>query len=895
MEAHERSFTFMAMASYYDIPFFQRAYVWDEENWQELLNNFLDQTDSHFLGSIILKQEKLISGSYPRYMIIDGQQRLTTLSILTRACYDRLIEDKEMYEDSVVNGFKTDLHNLLFIKPNKYASHEDVKIQHSKLDAPAFQEVINGKYSDCILENGEFKSDYKKIENKIIGCYLYFRKELHACSKEDVHKIWDLLTEEYPRYLVNIDLDYDENEQKIFDTVNSFGVRLSSADTIKNAVFQSYIEALRKDYPQDVRKMASGLYEKTWEQAFEADDDVRKYWETARRYGRMSRDNLEVFLYSFAVINGFFDPAADNMVSMPQKYKNVLNTMDHKEIEEFLQRIRRYAEIYSEYFSNFDSDSLFTFSDYKLRLLHICHTLDVATFYPYIIKLLYENEVEKTISDGQLQDLFMQLERYIILNAVCDGSTKNYNNECVQLVRGRKIPDELKDASSYISRKAFDDGIINLRQNKLPTVLLFWVELYNRDKAYSDIKNLKYDFTLEHIMPQKWQANWSVKDVPVYDEEGKIVTDEKEARDIRSAAVYEIGNMTLLNSKLNSSISNGTFYTKVNGDGKKNRRCMKDLADLYLTREVIKEAEWNETKIYERTERIQQQIEEIWNIEFEEDKPIHFEFDENDIVNSFYDTFGNMSFADAADQISRADCSDEIKGQMISLLFESFINVRISNYTHYNNNIDILRKDDKELLHFFSSYGLNEIASIINAVDARNEAEVLALVSAALKDTNTTYHQNVDELVFFDFAMNPVKNRFTDFYESLYERLADIETTPEVPELCQLLDEYYRSENPQEQIEALEKYEPALHESIIFNALAGGAYYDNKQWQESIRYLERFLTKKVFGIFSEDSVHTWLGYAYHQIGNHQECINHYMQCIEINPENGDVLNRLGND
>ena len=66
-------------------------------------------------------------------MIIDGQQRLTTLSILTRACFDRLIEDKDAYEESVVNDFKQELRTLLFIKPNKFSSEEEVKIQHAIL------------------------------------------------------------------------------------------------------------------------------------------------------------------------------------------------------------------------------------------------------------------------------------------------------------------------------------------------------------------------------------------------------------------------------------------------------------------------------------------------------------------------------------------------------------------------------------------------------------------------------------------------------------------------------------------------------------------------------------------------------------------------------------------
>jgi uncharacterized protein with ParB-like and HNH nuclease domain len=74
-----------------EIPFFQRGYVWDEDNWGELLDDLLDMHQSHFIGSIILKKQlQTESGVTERCLVIDGQQRLTTLSILLRACFDNL-------------------------------------------------------------------------------------------------------------------------------------------------------------------------------------------------------------------------------------------------------------------------------------------------------------------------------------------------------------------------------------------------------------------------------------------------------------------------------------------------------------------------------------------------------------------------------------------------------------------------------------------------------------------------------------------------------------------------------------------------------------------------------------------------------------------------------------
>lgn len=894
MEAHERSFTFMGTASYYDIPFFQRAYVWDEENWQELLANFLDQTDSHFLGSIILKQEKLISGSYPRYMIIDGQQRLTTLSILTRACFDRLIEDKDAYEESVVNDFKQELRTLLFIKPNKFSSEEEVKIQHSKLDAPAFQDVIKGKYADCISD-GKWSDKYKKEESRIVRCYLFFRKELHARSVEDVHKIWNLMTEEYPRYLVNIDLDANENEQKIFDTVNSFGVRLSSSDTIKNSVFQSYIDALRKDNQPDIRNRATSLYEKTWEKAFEADEDIKRYWETTRRYGRMTRDNLEVFLNSFAVIMGFFDPAVDNIVSLPQKYKAKVAAMDWKEIEKFLELISKYADVFQLYFSNFDSDTLLSYNEYRTRLLHICHALDVATFYPYILKLLYENAVANSLSEDDLKDKFMQLERYIVMNAICGGSSKNYNNECVQLVRERKAPEDLRKASNYISKHSFEDGLLSLKLNKLPTVLLFWVELFNRgNNEYADIKDLKYDYTLEHIMPQKWQKNWSVETVPVVDAEGNKVEDKDKAESMRAAAVYEIGNMTLLNSKLNTAVSNGDFQTKLNGDGKKYKHCMKNLADLYLTREVVNEKEWNEQKIYERTERLTDGIKKVWNIEFEEDKPVHLEIDENDIDGSYVKIFEGKNFIESADLIYRSDLSDGIKNRLMVLQYEDFSAWNIEGRIRYGSKKSIFDNDTYEMLCNIGDYAYGDFVSTLLAVDDMDEEGTLDAVKRSIDayiNDNPDHVFNEDE--FYVCAFNLVKDRFPDFYIRLGGYLNTINCDPLIIGLCGVLDEFYRLKNDKDRITCLIPVSEKHPDSNIVNSLLAWCYYGTKDWKTAITHFERTLAEGSWSIFYRADIYFWLAYAYGTIRDGDNSIKYYLKVLEINPNSENSLNNIG--
>ena len=93
MEAHGQPLRFLCDEQILEIPFFQRAYVWNDDNWKDLLEDLLRTSGSHFLGSIILKRAKSITGTADKAIIIDGQQRLTTLSILIKALYDS-IENK---------------------------------------------------------------------------------------------------------------------------------------------------------------------------------------------------------------------------------------------------------------------------------------------------------------------------------------------------------------------------------------------------------------------------------------------------------------------------------------------------------------------------------------------------------------------------------------------------------------------------------------------------------------------------------------------------------------------------------------------------------------------------------------------------------------------------------
>ena len=180
----------------------------------------------------------------------------------------------------------------------------------------------------------------------------------------------------------------------------------------------------------------------------------------------------------------------------------------------------------------------------------------ITALHPYILKLFKDENVGNSdeITES-LEKKLKKIETYIVRSVVCGESTKNLNKECPILIRGdATIDDYIKEKN--LNDQRFAEGLKNIRENELGKLLIFWIELYNQyaeDKA--DKMAMQYSFTLEHIMPQNWDKNWGIKVLPVVDaESNEPILDEERAITIRADAVYELGNMALLQGSLNSSI-----------------------------------------------------------------------------------------------------------------------------------------------------------------------------------------------------------------------------------------------------------------------------------------------------------------------------------------------------
>ena len=214
-----------------EIPFFQRSYVWQKSEWERMLDdieNVCATNEPYFMGSVILKQQQTQSNSAVGDVrtVIDGQQRLTTISILLK-----------------VLSLKTDAQKKF---DRRFCLDDDRPVlQHSFNDVESYNRIMK-------LD----KIEYLSAKDTITSAYMYFAENLDP-AKVDFDVICSKIM------FVGIDLNYDENEQQIFDTINSLGVRLTTAELLKNYFFS------RNDLT---------LYETYWKNIFEKDEDTRSYW-----------------------------------------------------------------------------------------------------------------------------------------------------------------------------------------------------------------------------------------------------------------------------------------------------------------------------------------------------------------------------------------------------------------------------------------------------------------------------------------------------------------------------------------------------------------------------------------------------------------------------------------
>jgi uncharacterized protein with ParB-like and HNH nuclease domain len=561
----------------YEIPFFQRAYVWSEENWLIFWEHLLSELEAyekgdnseHFIGTIITKQKESRNLSENVVELIDGQQRLTTISIFLKALADTVSGE--------LPNLKNSLENLLWFEDSYGKRH--YRMRHSRIDAPNFSKVMEAP-----------ETIVKEDSSSILQAYSYFHEKLTEVNDQKREMLKQVLLHKIP--VISMLLDKEDDEQEIFDTINSLGVRLTIGELLKNYMFKE---------PSLVE-----LYDSKWLAVFENDEEQVDYWSTERSSGRVKRDNMELLLYCFLIIETKKEIRLDRLF---KEYKLYLKDKTVEEKKEFLLRLSNLATIYSKMPQEKELVEI-KFSDSEKRFFHLLENLEITTIFPLVL-YLYKN-----ITDQQeLLKAFALLESFLALRQICKFTTKNYNNLFIQIIRALEKPIDKEDPSSVdISsahlreilasftefgnrfptdlevKEAFKSSVLS---NKQAGELLFIIALKDLDSEYSDSKTLSSkSFSVEHMMPKKWEENWGEPD---FDELAKYKRKQK---------LLTLGNLTLITKNLNSKLRNQAWDDK--------KKTLKEYSSLKMTTAFLDKEQWNEDTIEERADLLATKAIDIW-------------------------------------------------------------------------------------------------------------------------------------------------------------------------------------------------------------------------------------------------------------------------------------------
>ena len=627
MKAEAKSLRFLGESNKLSIPFFQRHYGWTKDNWEELLNSLESMDNTPFLGSLILKE---LSGN--EFSIIDGQQRLTTITILAKAIFDSLPDANKKPGSGVRNGIQSYLFYLL----NAADDFEDslVKIEHSRIDNQDYSKVIK---AGILNEESIDLDTINEHSSNILLCYKFYMEKFRFYTPEKLKDLFNLIFDRNRKVIIVIELGKDDvNEQTIFDTINRAGVRLSAADIIKNNLFKQLLD--KCDNNDMLREQVVTTYKDCWDGVFAKNQEICDIWDEERIFGNIRHSNLEFLLYCIACIKWGED--CDMFPKLESVYNRETENMSYADLLALANEIKAYADIFMDYILKFKNEvenestnRYFKYNNHVDRLMLILLKFKIQMFYPYVIKRLYE--VNRDTSDKDLIKDFAKLESFVVRRKLSTKGTHDYTSKCYSIIKNgidALVESDLTNASAGITDLDIKCYLADTKDDTAK-MILFCIELYRRRDDAMDVNVLEYKYTLEHIMPKKWETYWS--SVPIVD--GDTVLDMKleESKRYRKQAIESIGNKTLLTCNLNSSIRNAAYDKKISGDGYK-KPGYKSHTMLLLTKEIVSmyelDTNWDENSIAKRTDKLFAEFLVLWpsfseTVQFSQDLTIDHDVD----------------------------------------------------------------------------------------------------------------------------------------------------------------------------------------------------------------------------------------------------------------------------
>ena len=544
------------------VPIFQRNYSWQKSQYEQLWFDILraskfKEKQNHFIGSIVYIDMGTPAGRPQQLLLIDGQQRLTTISILLCAIKDYVQKF----------NLETKLINLVKIK-NQFLYNSD------EIDEDRYKLLLNVQDKETyikLIDNTIFTVN--KPATNIIKCYEFFYERIEDFIKQH-GQIDEIYAGIFKLSLVSISLDKDsDNPQMIFESMNSTGKDLSQTDLLRNYLLM--------DLTPEKQTRLYKTYWKPMEELFGEDiykNDVNKF---------------DYFIRDFLTLKS----DTGYICKINNVYENFKRYYLDNNCEKFA--VLKDLFTYAKYYACID---LLQENDDELKLYwQEFKKLDSHVVYPFLLNL-YDDYSRQILIKEDFKKILQVVISYLWRRAICEIPTNSLSKIFATLYQAVDKDDYVNSVikafvfKSTYKRFPSDYEVREKLQTKdiyhfrLRKYLLEALENYYH-KEPIDLNTANY--TIEHIMPQNIEHNLSWQQMLGED-----------WQEVHSLYLHTLGNLTI--TGYNAEMSNKSFGEKVNGEsGFKH-------SHLKLNESIVQCDVWNKKAIQRRTNILTDIILKIW-------------------------------------------------------------------------------------------------------------------------------------------------------------------------------------------------------------------------------------------------------------------------------------------
>jgi uncharacterized protein with ParB-like and HNH nuclease domain/predicted transport protein len=545
---------FLKKSPQFVIPIYQRTYSWTEKECRQLWDDIIrtgknDAISVHFIGSIVYIEEGLSNNTVQSpQLVIDGQQRLTTVTLLIAALANALGDDEP------VDGFSArKLRNYYLLNPEE-TGERHYKLLLSQTDKTSLTAII-GESEQPQNHSIRVTQNFELFEELIAGC------------KDDLSAICNGLAK---LVVVDIALNRDQdNPQLIFESMNSTGRELSQADLIRNFILMGLEPVLQ-----------TRLYEQFW-----------RPMEVA--FGQEAYNtHFDGFMRHYLTVKTGDIPRLDEVYEAFKAHARSIGATDAG-VEPLVKEIRDYAR-------HFCAMALGAEHDPDLKLaFHDLRELKVDVAYPFLLELYHDYNAD-VLGKEEFGEAIRLIEAYVFRRAICSIPTNSMNKTFATFTKALKKDRYLESIKAHFltlpSYRRFpkDEEFERDIQSR---------DLYNfRSKSYWLRRLENYgrkervsveEYTIEHIMPQNedLSPSWQTALGP-------------EWQRVHEAWLHTLGNLTL--TGYNSEYSDKPFVAKRDMEGGFKESPLKVNAGLGVL------VQWDETAIKNRAGQLAEKALDVW-------------------------------------------------------------------------------------------------------------------------------------------------------------------------------------------------------------------------------------------------------------------------------------------